>query len=340
MSKNYYEILGVDRGSSSEEIKKAYRKKALEHHPDKGGDENKFKEASEAYEVLSDSEKRSRYDRFGTAEPGHGGGFNPNDFFSGFGDIFGDMFGRRPGAQRRGQDIRVQIQLNILDILTGVRKKIRYNRNAKCEPCQGQGGQNFQACSFCGGSGQKTTIANTPFGRVQQSVTCPTCSGRGQQIKDKCRSCSGSGVKSVEEVVEVDIPPGAVGGMQMAVPGKGHTVQAGVEGDLHVLIQELEHETYKRDGHNINIDYWLDIHQAVLGSRIQVETPQKNIELYIPSGTEWGKVFTYQSLGVPVIDGHGHQRGRGDLKIIIKVKIPKILSGEQREIFEKLKEVS
>ncbi|NDA78535.1 MAG: molecular chaperone DnaJ [Actinobacteria bacterium] len=339
MSKDYYSILGVDRSASEEEIKKAYRKKALEHHPDRGGDENKFKEASEAYEVLSDSEKKSRYDTYGTAD-GQGQGFNPNDFFSGFGDIFGDMFGRRPGQARRGQDIRVQIQLNILDILSGVRKKIKYNRNAKCSPCSGQGGQNFQACSFCGGSGQKTTIANTPFGRIQQSVTCPTCSGRGQQIKDKCSSCHGSGVKNIEETVEVDIPPGAVGGMQMAVPGKGHAAQMGTEGDLHVLIQEIEHPTFKRDGHNINVHHWIDIHEAVLGSRIEVEGPQKNIELYIPSGTESGKVFTYNSQGIPVIDGHGHQRGRGDLRIIVRIKIPKILSSEQREIFQKLREVS
>jgi molecular chaperone DnaJ len=195
MSLDPYKILDVPRNASDEDIKKAYRKKALEHHPDRGGNEEKFKELSEAYDILSNSEKKARYDRFGSVE-GPGPGFNPSDIF---GDIFGDMFGRRPQQQRKGQDIRVSVSLSIMDIINGSRKRIKYNRLKKCGDCSGKGGSSTEACHFCGGSGQKTTIVNTPFGRIQQSVVCPNCQGAGEQIKDRCRKCSASGVLQFEE---------------------------------------------------------------------------------------------------------------------------------------------
>jgi molecular chaperone DnaJ len=336
MSLDPYKILDVPRNASDEDIKKAYRKKALEHHPDRGGNEEKFKELSEAYDILSNSEKKARYDRFGSVE-GPGPGFNPSDIF---GDIFGDMFGRRPQQQRKGQDIRVSVSLSIMDIINGSRKRIKYNRLKKCGDCSGKGGSSTEACHFCGGSGQKTTIVNTPFGRIQQSVVCPNCQGAGEQIKDRCRKCSASGVLQFEELLEVDIPKGALEGMQMTMHGMGNAILRGSDGDLHLLIREEPHPLFKRDGHNILVDKWVEIHEAVLGQRVQVQTPDETLEIFIPAGTEWGKTFTYQGKGIPILQNDGSNRTRGELKISIKIKIPKNISQEQKELFQKLKQIS
>lgn len=334
MSQDYYQILDVPRDASKEDIKKAYRKKALEHHPDKGGDENKFKEATQAYEVLSDDDKRSRYDRFGTQDPGQGG-FNP---FGGFSDFFGDMFGQR--QQRRGSDIRVHIQLTIQEILNGTFKKIKYTRNKKCTTCSGKGGHGERSCGFCGGTGQKVTITNTPFGRIQQSVTCPTCMGMGKQVDSKCKDCIGQGTKKTEDFADINIPAGALPGMQINIHGMGNSVMMGQDGDLLVQISETPDPVYKRDGNDIIIEHQISVVDAVLGGRVSVDTPKDTKEIFVPSGTSDGKVFKYPSGGIPILDPSGRTKGRGDLKIIIKVSIPKILTQEQKKLYQQLKEIS
>jgi len=337
MSQDYYHILGVPREASKEDIKKAYRKKALEHHPDKGGDENKFKEITHAYEVLTDPEKKARYDQFGTEDPGSGG-FNP---FGGFSDFFGDIFHQRQQPQRRkGQDIRVTIQLTINEILSGTSKKIKYVRNKKCTSCDGQGGHGEKACGFCSGTGQKVTITNTPFGRIQQAVTCPTCMGLGKQVQTKCNGCVGHGTTKSEELTDIDIPAGALPGMQLHIQGKGNSVLGGIEGDLLVQITELSDPRFIRDGHNIIIEHSISIPDAVLGGRTSVQTPTDTKDIFIPSGTQDGKIFNYPSSGIPILDHTGRNRGTGDLRIVVKVSIPKILTKEQKNLFEKLKEIS
>lgn len=339
MSKNYYQILGVEKDATQDEIKKAYRKLALKYHPDKGGDEDKFKEISEAYGILSDDEKRQKYDRYGSADF-DGSGFNMEDIFSNFGDIFSGFnpFGRSSAQRmRKGRDLRITVSVTLEEILKGSQKKLKYKKNKKCGGCDGSGGSDKNNCVSCNGTGVKVSVTRTPFGSMQRSTTCDSCNGSGKIIKNKCGVCHGKGVELSDEIVDVNIPAGAVGGMQMNVSGGGDWIMDGIPGDLLVSINEIEHPKIKRNGNDLWIRESLSITDIVLGSTIDIETPTKSFKLKVPAGTEVGKVFNYKGFGIPVIDGSGRHRMTGDLNIEIDIKIPKILTEEQRKTFEKLK---
>ena len=340
MSKNYYETLGVDKNATPDEIKKAYRKKAIEHHPDKGGDEELFKELAEAYEVLSDPTKKDNFDRFGSAGPQQHH-FNMNDIFSQFGDIFGNFggFGRQQPQQRRGNDLRIKASLSLSEVMFGITRKVKYNRHDSCSTCSGQGGTDVINCGVCNGSGQRVITQQTPFGHIQQVTTCGACGGQGKTIKNKCVDCSGEGLKYKEEIIDVYIPPGALNGMQLTVPGAGNFARGGSYGDLYVVIEEIPDDKFKRDGQDINTDEWISISDAVLGTKIEIDSVNGIHKLDIPSGCESGKVFTIKGKGIPNLASDGKVHGYGDLNIKVNVKIPKVMTSEQRKAFEKLRDI-
>jgi len=339
MSKDYYEILGVSKDATQDEIKKAYRKKAIEHHPDKGGSEEKFKEAAEAYESLSDPEKRRNYDTFGSDKNFHSHSFDINDIFSQFGDIFSGFGGFGGRRQRRGSDIGVKVPLKLIDILLGSDKKIKYNRNIKCSTCGGQGGTDVVTCKGCNGSGQKMNIRQTGFGRIQQVMECNDCQGKGKTVKNRCKKCQGDGTNYKEETLDIKIPAGAVSGMQLTMPGYGNEVQDGFPGDLYIQIEEIIDDKFKRDGINLQCDEWISISDAVLGTEIEIDTPMGSTTLKIPTGCESGKIFNIKGKGIPNLSQNGSSYGRGDLNIKINVKIPKVTTVEQKRIFEKLRDI-
>lgn len=362
MSKrDYYDILGVDKKANDAEIKKAYRKQALKYHPDKNPDdkeaEEKFKEAAEAYEVLRDPQKRQRYDQFGHAGmkggAGYGGGgMNMEDIFSQFGDIFGDAFGGgfggfggfsgrqgRGGGRRvnRGSNLRVKVKLTLEEIAKGAKKKIKVNKYVGCNECGGSGaekGSGFSTCSTCGGSGHVTRVTNTILGQMQTSSTCPTCSGEGQTISNKCNACRGDGIVKGEEVIEINIPAGVMDGIQLSVSGKGNAgPRNGVNGDLIVLIEEIEHDFLKRDGINIFYDLYINFADAVLGSSAEVPTVDGKAKIKIEPGTQGGKVLRLRGKGLPDLNGYG----KGDLLVNVNVWTPKNLSSEEKAAVEKFK---
>lgn len=349
MSKDYYQILGVDKNSSDDDIKKAYRKAAMQYHPDKNPDnpeaEAKFKEAAEAYDVLSNNEKRQNYDRFGSSGNPFGGGnpfgdqyghgFNMDDIFSQFGDIFGGGFGgRRQQQQRRkGPDLRLKISVTIDEVIKGTTKKVKYNRQQSCESCDGKGGTNVRTCMPCNGTGQRQVVQNTPFGQIRTSATCPDCQGSGKQIQDTCRVCHGNGTTPKEQVVEIEVPKGVSNGMQLTMHGFGNHVRDGVPGDLFIVIEEIREFYFKREGANLIIEKDISVLDAILGNQITVKTPHGNIAITIDPGTESGQTIRVTGKGVPDI-----QFGTGDLFIKISVRIPKKIESEEREILEKLKE--
>lgn len=349
MSKNYYEILGVKKDASQDEIKKAYRKLALEHHPDKGGDEEKFKEAAEAYETLSDENRRRDYDRFGTggSQRFQGHGFNMEDIFSQFGDIFGggfDQYYRR--GPRKGQDLRVQVKMTLEEIISGSTKKIRYRRNDKCPTCDGSGGTDIRNCSSCNGVGQRTMVQQTPFGRIQQSVPCNACNATGKEILNKCKTCNGDGVKSKEETVEINIPAGVSDGMNLTMSGHGNYIRDGVSGDLNILISEIPHNKFKRQDSDLYCEEWISISDAVLGTKIKIDIPHehpslKHLVIDIKPGTEAGTILTERNKGVPNLtfgrNGVIASSGNGNLYIKINIRIPKNLTNKEKQIFESLK---
>lgn len=358
MSKrDYYEILGVSRNASDEEIKKAYRKMALKYHPDKNpGDkeaEEKFKEAAEAYEVLRDPEKRSRYDRYGHAGVGGAsgsGGFNMSmdDIFSQFGDIFGDAFGgafsgfggfsgtRRRRRVNRGSNLRVKVKLTLEEIAKGVEKKIKVNKYVPCEKCGGSGsagGSSYSTCPTCHGTGQVTRITNTFLGQMQTSSTCPTCGGEGQMIVNKCTACNGDGIVRGEEVISIRIPAGVEAGMQLSMSGKGNAgARGGVPGDLIILIEEKEHPYFERDGQNLLFDAYISFPEAALGATIEIPTLDGKARIKIPAGTQSGKVFRLKGKGLPSVNSYG----TGDLLVNLNVWTPKKLTAEEKKLLEKL----
>lgn len=339
MGKNYYDILGVSKTATQDEIKKAYRKKAIEHHPDKGGDENLFKEAAEAYEVLSDPDKRQNYDRFGTSEP-RGRSFNMDDIFSQFGDIFGGFgFGHRSKPQKRGSDLRIKASLMINEVINGTQKKIKYNRQVHCTSCNGSGGKDVVNCSGCNGTGHKTIVQNTPFGRIQQTHFCNECQGEGTTVKHRCGKCHGVGTESKEEVIDINIPPGAINGMQMTMGGYGNQIKNGISGDLYIVIEDIPDPKFRRDGTNLICDEWISIPDAVLGTDLEINAPTGKIKLRVPNGCDSGKMFNIKEKGIPVLSNNGTVNSYGDLIIKVNIKIPKILNEEQSKAFIKLKEV-
>lgn len=354
--RDFYEILEVPKNASDEEIKKAYRQKALKFHPDRNpGDkasEDKFKEAAEAYEVLSDQEKRRRYDQFGHAGlggaaggGGFGGGMSMDDIFSNFGDIFGSAFGggfggfggqSRGRRVPRGTNLRVKVSLTLEEIATGVRKKLKVNKYVKCDTCHGSGakaGSGNTTCSSCRGSGQVTQFTNTFLGRMQTTSTCPTCGGEGQIVKDKCNVCYGDGIVKGEEIIEIDIPAGVADGMTLSVNGKGNAgPKSGVPGDLHVLIEEVPHQYLQRDGMHLLYEHYISFTDAALGTSIEIPTLEGKARVKIEPGTQPGKILRLKSKGLPEVNGYG----RGDLMVSVNVWVPKNVSRDEKEMLEKL----
>lgn len=350
--KDYYETLGLGRNADESEIKKAYRKLAMKYHPDKNpGDkssEEKFKEAAEAYDILSNSQKKARYDQYGHAATGAGGGgghhgMNMDDIFSQFGDIFGNS-GFGGGQQRsgrrvnRGSNLRVKVKLTLEEIAKGVEKKIKVNKYVSCQSCTGTGAQNgaaFSSCGTCRGSGQVTQVVNTILGQMQTASTCPSCGGEGQIIKDKCKTCYGDGVVRAEDIISINIPAGVAEGMQLSVSGKGNAAaRGGIAGDLLVLIEEEEHPLLKREGNNLYFEQYVSFTDAALGTSIEVPTIDGKAKIKIDGGTQPGKVLRLRGKGLPQVNSYE----KGDLLVNINVWIPQKLSKEESKILEKLNE--
>ncbi len=363
--RDFYDVLGVPKGASADEIKKAYRKKALEHHPDRNPDnkaaEEKFKEAAEAYEILGDEGKRKRYDQFGHAGMGNNGGFggggyghmDMNDIFERFGDIFGgggggdnpfESFfggggGRRGGKRvHRGTNLRIKVKLTLEEIATGVEKKIKVNKYVSCTPCSGQGankGSGFNTCTTCKGSGQVMRTQQTILGYMQTASTCPACGGEGQVITDKCKSCNGDGIVKGEDVISINIPPGVAEGMQLSMSGKGNSgPRGGVPGDLIIAVEEIEHAHFKRDGNNIIYEQYLNFADAALGTSLEVPTLDGKAKVKIDAGTQPGKVLRLKGKGIPDVNGYG----KGDLLVSINIWTPHHLSSEEKKTLEKLRD--
>lgn len=362
MSKrDYYEVLGVSKGASDDEIKKAYRKKAIQFHPDKNPDdkvaEDKFKEAAEAYEVLRDPQKRSRYDQFGHAglggaangSGGFGGFSDVEDIFSAFGDIFGGHFGggfggfgssrgRSSRNVNKGQNLRVKVKLSLHDIANGVEKKLKVKKYVSCNHCSGsgaEGGHSHSNCTTCHGSGYVTRVQNTILGQMQTQSVCPTCNGDGKMITNKCAQCNGEGIVRDEEVLNVKIPAGVAEGMQLSVSGKGNAARrGGVNGDLLVYIEEEEHPELIRDGSDLVYNLLLSFPEAALGVPIEIPTVDSKVKIKIEPGTQPGKVLRLRGKGLPDVNSYG----RGDLLVNINVYIPQALTKEDKKLVEKLTE--
>lgn len=361
--RDYYEVLEVPKTATAEEIKKAYRKQAIKYHPDKNpGDkaaEEKFKEAAEAYEVLSDPQKRQRYDQYGHAGMGgasgfSGGGMSMDDIFAHFGDIFGggsfgSFFGggfggsRRGGPQTRvnkGSNLRVKVKLTLAEVANGVTKKIKVNKYVACDKCGGTGAfdsNSYSNCSTCHGTGVVTRITNTILGQMQQSSVCPNCGGDGRIITRRCTNCGGEGIVQKEDIVTLNIPAGVADGMQLSVSGKGNAARhGGINGDLLVVIQEEEHPELIRDGNDLIYSLFLSMPDAILGTTAEIPTVDGRVKIKIDPGTQSGKILRLRGKGIPEINGYG----RGDLLVNIQVWTPQNVTRDEAKIIEKLKESS
>ena len=358
--RDYYEVLGVSKDASEDEIKKAYRKIAIKYHPDRNPGnkeaEEKFKEAAEAYDVLHDAQKRQQYDQFGFNGPGAGGfgGFsgasmNMDDIFSMFGDIFGGRAGgfggfggggqRRP-QQHRGSDLRLKVKLSLSEVATGVTKKFKVRKDMTCTHCHGSGaeaGSATETCPTCHGSGVITHTTQSIFGMMQTQGVCPTCNGEGKVIKNKCKHCGGTGVEKGEEVVEINIPAGVAEGMVVNVPGKGNAGQHnGINGDIQVFIEEEENDTFIRDGNDLIYNLLLDFPTAALGDDVEIPTIEgTKLKVKLEAGTQPGKTLRLRGKGLPSVQGYGH--GKGDLIVQVSVYVPKTLSKDEKEALKKFK---
>jgi molecular chaperone DnaJ len=346
MKKDYYEILGIEKGATAEQIKKAYRKKAIEFHPDKNPGnkeaEENFKTAAEAYEVLSDAEKKARYDQYGHAafNGGGGGGFqgggmNMDDIFSQFGDIFGGGgfggfggFGGGGGQRRvKGSNLRIKVKLTLDEIANGVEKKVKVKRKVQAK------GVSFKTCPTCNGAGQVMKVTNTILGRMQTASTCHTCGGSGQIIESKPNHADAQGMVMEDETVSIKIPAGVSDGMQLKVSSKGNDAPGNnsVAGDLIVAIEEVEHETLKREGENLHLDLYISVAEAVLGTSKDIDTVTGKVRIKLEEGIQSGKILRLKGKGIPSLNSYGS----GDLLVHINVWTPKTLSKEQRQFFEK-----
>ena len=351
--RDYYETLGINKGATAAEIKKGYRKKAIEFHPDKNPDdasaEAKFKEAAEAYEILSDDNKKARYDQYGHQAFEGGGGFgggggrggmNMDDIFSQFGDIFGGGGGGFSGfggggygggQQRRvkGSNLRIRVKLTLEEIANGVEKKIKVKRKIQAE------GTTYQTCGTCNGAGQVTRVTNTILGRMQTASPCPTCGGAGQTIDKKPAGADGQGLIVKEETISVKIPAGVVDGMQLKVSGKGNDAPGnGIAGDLLVAIEELDHDTLQREGDNLHYDLYVSLPDAILGASKEIDTVTGKVRIKVEAGLQSGKILRLRGKGIPSINGYG----KGDLLVHVNVWTPKTLNKEQSAFFEKMKD--
>lgn len=360
MKRDYYEILGVDKGADENAIKKAYRKVAMQYHPDRNpGDqaaEDKFKEAAEAYEILSDSKKRAQYDRFGHAGMDQmggsgfsGGGMSMEDILRHFGDVFGEggspfdqFFGGstfRQGSSKgqKGSNLRIKLALTLEEINTGVTKKIKVKKQVSCKTCNGSGAKDKNSvatCSTCKGSGYVHQIKNTFLGQMQSTVVCPKCQGSGKTITANCSTCKGNGRNLEEEMIEIEIPAGVQEGMQLSMRGKGNAGQhGGANGDLLITIEEKTHELFSRDENNIIYDLFLNFADVALGTQVEIPTLSGNVKVKIPAGTQAGKIFRLKGKGLPSL----HQYDRGDQLINVNIWTPKNLSSEEVAMLEKMR---
>ncbi len=352
MAKNYYDILEVDKTASQDEIKKAFRKLAHKHHPDKvGGNAEKFKEASEAYSVLSDEKKRAEYDTYGRVDGGTSGGgagfegfdfSNFNDFGEGMsfdlGDIFGDIFGGVGGGrqrQKRGHDISVDIELDFKESIFGVEKNIVLNKTSICDNCKGSGGEigtSFVTCPTCNGNGSVRETKRSFMGAFSTTRTCDTCKGKGKIPKEKCHKCKGSGITYGQQEIKVQIPSGIENGEMLKLSGYGEAETGGVPGDLYVKIHVKKHSKIMKEGHNLIMDLDIKLSDALLGAEYNVETLDGNLKVKIPEGISFGEMLRLKGKGVP--SGANH---RGDLFLKVKINIPKKLSKENRKTIEDLR---
>jgi molecular chaperone DnaJ len=346
MKKDFYEILGITKGADAAEIKKAYRKNALQYHPDKNpGDksaEDKFKLAAEAYEVLSDPQKKAKYDQYGhQAFDGSGGsggfgggshgGMNMDDIFSQFGDIFGGGFGGFNGGgggvrRAKGSNLRIKVKLTLEEVANGVEKKVKVKRKVQAP------GVSYKTCSTCNGQGQVMRVTNTILGRMQSASTCPTCGGSGQILDRKPAEADAQGMILEDETVSIKIPAGVVDGMQLKVSNKGNDAPGNsIPGDLIVAIEELEHEFLKREGENLHYDLYISFAEAVLGISKDIEAINGKVRIKLEEGIQSGKILRLKGKGIPSINGYGN----GDLLVHVNVWTPKILNKEQKQFFEK-----
>ena len=362
--RDYYEVLGVDKNASEEEIKKAYRKIAIKYHPDRNpGDkeaEEKFKEAAEAYDVLHDAQKRQQYDQFGFNGPAgaggfggfNGGEFSMDDIFSMFGDVFGGRGGfggfggfggggyRQP-AQHRGSDLRLKVKLSLQEVASGVTKKFKVKKDITCPHCHGTGAENGSAsetCPTCHGSGVEIRTQQSIFGMMQTQTVCHTCGGEGKVIKNKCHECAGTGVVKGEEVVEISIPAGVAEGMVVNVPNKGNAGRHnGIPGNIQVFISEEPNDTFVRDGNDLIYNLLLDFPTAALGGNVEIPTIDgSKVKIKIEPGTQPGKTLRLRGKGLPAVQRYGS--GTGDVVVNISVYVPKTLSREEKETLEELRQ--
>ena len=360
--RDYYEILGVEKSAEEGAIKKAYRKIAMKYHPDKNPDdkaaEEKFKEAAEAYEVLSDGDKKARYDRFGHAGMSGNGGFSGGrggmsveDIFSQFGDIFGDggspfdsFFGgagaqRGRGTGQKGSNLRIKVALTLQEVEAGVSKKIKVKKQVSCKTCNGSGAKDSSSkktCGTCSGSGYVRQVRSTFLGHMQTTTACPTCSGTGSVITASCNTCKGEGRTYESETIEIDIPAGVEDGMQLSMRGKGNAGKnGGPSGDLLISIEVKEHDSLARDGMNIIYDLFLNFADAALGTSIDVPTLTGKVKIKIPAGTQAGKILRLRGKGLPSVQDYG----KGDQLIHVNIWTPKAVNSEERELLEKLKDM-
>lgn len=358
--RDYYEVLGVPRNADQAAIKKAYREKAVMYHPDKNpGDkaaEDKFKEAAEAYEILSDADKRARYDRFGhAADMAGGGGFSGSgmtmdDIFSQFGDIFGDsgfgsFFGGGAGGQRtrgrgrKGANLRIKVALTLEEISTGVSKKIKVKKQVNCDECGGTGAKDkssVKTCATCNGAGYVRQVRNTFLGQMQTTIACPTCDGNGQTVTSNCAKCRGEGHIQGEETLDIEIPAGVEEGMQLSLRNKGNAGQrGGAPGDLLITVEEKAHEYLQRDGQNVIYELNLNFADAALGVSCDIPTLEGKVKIKIPPGTQAGKILRLRDKGLPSVQSYD----RGDQLIHVNIWTPKKLTAEERELLEKIKEL-
>jgi len=364
--RDYYEVLGVAKGASADEIKKAYRKVAMQFHPDRNpGDkaaEEKFKEAAEAYEVLSDQDKRQQYDRFGHAgvagaggRGGYGGGPNMEDIFSQFGDIFGeDIFGSFFGGQQsrhggsgggqrrargtRGSNLRIKLKLTYEEVAKGVTKNIKVKKYVPCGTCSGSGAKDkgsVQTCGTCGGGGQVRKVTSTFLGQMQTVTTCPTCNGEGSVVTAKCGSCKGDGRQYGEETVTIDIPAGVQEGMQLNISGRGNAGErGGMAGDLVILVEEEAHKELVREGLNVAFELHLSFPDAVFGTTVEVPTIDGRAKIKIPAGTQSGKVFRLKGKGFPAVNSYE----KGDQLVQVNIWTPQNISSDEKAMLEKLQQ--
>ena len=339
--RDYYEVLGISKSADESEIKKAYRKLAIKYHPDKNPNdskaEEKFKEAAEAYEVLSNAEKRAQYDRFGHAgmsgAGGFGGGMNMDDIFSQFGDIFGGAFGGSFGGSSssrivKGTNLRVKMKLTLEEIASGVKKKIKVNKLVQAD------GVTYKSCSTCNGTGRLSRVAQTFLGAMQTQSACHVCQGAGKSIDTKPADADAQGLKRKEEIIEIEIPAGVEDAMQLSVRGKGNAGPFnGASGDLIVVIEEIPHEELRREGENLHFDAFLNFSDAVLGASVEVPTVGGKVKIKVDAGTQSGKVLRLRGKGLPSVQRYG----TGDLFVHLHVYTPMEVSKEEKEILEKLR---